>query len=61
VIFLNIVNPRINAPKNKNIKIPNSTHAILAAVDSTLVNPNNPAIIAIAKKINDHFNIVVRV
>ena len=56
---MNKVDPRIKVITTKARNIKNMTLAIEAAPAAIPVNPNIEAMIAITKKINVHFNIVV--
>ena len=57
--FLKIVIPKTSIKIHTPINIKKRTLAIPAAADSTPVKPNMPATIAIIRKMNDHFNIVL--
>jgi hypothetical protein len=53
-----MVMPRTRIISHIEIKTKNKIFAISAAPDAMLVKPSTPAIIAITKKMNDHFNIM---
>ena len=54
-----MVKPKTSTISHMDINMKNRTFAISAAPSAMPVKPNIPAIMAIIKNMNDHFNIAI--